>query len=720
MNPGVYAELQITTGGGEQVNEEHEVRQLENLQRQTSPDTVIHSNDIFKTLLGQEKAIRNVLTKGIAGVGKTFTVKKFTLDWVEGRANQDKELVLSLPFRELTLIKEPHNLHDVLISFHPELRKMEVKDYSNCKIVIILDGLDESRLPLDFWNNQVVTDIAEVTSVDVLLTNLIQGNLLPSALLWITSRPAASNQIPPKYIDQVTEVCGFTDPHKESYFRAKFSKNQKLASRIIKNLYSSRSLHIMCHIPVFCWITGIFEKMLEENETSEIPHTLTEMLAYFLLLQTKQKNKKYDETVLTHTQQLLETHREFLLKLGKLAFEHLEKSNLIFYEEDLQSCGLDVTEASVQSGFFSSILKEESLLYQKKVFSFVHLIVQEFFAALYVFDCFTKKNLQPLQSFLKLKSEGSHKDLSLHELLKATVDRALESKNRHLDLFLRFLLGLSLEANQKILTGLLTQTDPETPRKVLTYLKAIRRKGLSPERCINLFQCMVEMRDVAVKNELQEYLESKTRSQTELSPVLCSSLAYMLLVSEEDLETFDLKIYNTTQAGRERLIPVVRCCKKARLSRCQLTESSVKHLALALEFPSSPLRELDLGNNDLGDSGIELLSAGLQSSHCRLETLKLSGCLVTEKGCGFLASALSSNPSHLRELDLSYNHPGDSGVKMLTELQANPIFKLEKLKLRSCPLSHGADRPPRPATEAYRPDSCCLLRDVDFMNRSLL
>ncbi|XP_068588225.1 protein NLRC3-like [Cebidichthys violaceus] len=254
----IYTELYITEGQSEEVNTQHEVRQLETASKKKSlHDTPIKCHDIFKASADQQRRIRVVLTNGVAGVGKTFSVQKFTLDWAEGLENQDVSLVVLLSFRELNLIKdEQYSLLKLLHVFHPTLQKITAEELSVCKVVFIFDGLDETRLSLDFKKKKkVVSDVTQKALVSVLLTNLIEGNLLHSALVWITSRPAAANQIPPSRVDRVTEVRGFTDPQKDEYFRKRFS-DEELSSRIISHIKTSRSLHIMCLIPVFCWITA--------------------------------------------------------------------------------------------------------------------------------------------------------------------------------------------------------------------------------------------------------------------------------------------------------------------------------------------------------------------------------------------------------------------------------------------------------------------------------
>ncbi|XP_038588414.1 NACHT, LRR and PYD domains-containing protein 12-like isoform X2 [Micropterus salmoides] len=682
----IYTELYITEGQTEEVNTQHEVRQLETASKmETLHETPIKCHDIFKALPDQQRHIRVVLTSGVAGVGKTFLVQKFTLDWAEGLKNQDVSLLVLLSFRELNLIKdELYSLLTLLHVFHPTLQKVPAEKLAVCKLLFIFDGLDESRLSLDFHNNEVVSDVTQKSSVNLLLTNLIKGNLLPSALVWITSRPAAANQIPPSFVDRVTEVRGFTDAQKEEYFRRRVS-DKELSSRIISHIKTSRSLHIMCLIPVFCWITAtVLEHMLITDQRGELPKTLTDLYSHFLLVQTKRKKQKYNEGHETSPQELMKADGKVILKLGRLAFEQLEKGNIMFYQEDLEQCGLDVTEASVYSGVCTEIFKRESVIFQKTVYCFVHLSIQEFLAAVYMFSCYTNSNTEVLEDFL----EKQYIDSALDVFLMGAMMKSLKSKTGHLDLFVRFLHGLSLDSNHRILGGLLgrTENSPQIIQRAINNLKKMNTKS-SPDRSINIFHCLMEMNDHSVHQEIQEFLKSGNRAETKLSVVHCSALAYMLQMSEEVLDELELTKYNTSVQGRQRLIPAVRNCRKARLSFCGLSETHCEVVASALKSNPSHLRELDLSHNNLHDSGVKLLTAGLENPNCSVENLGLRCCSLTESSCASLASALKSNPSHLRELRLSGNNLQDSGVKLLCDFLESPHCRLETLGMCLCSLS---------------------------------
>ncbi|XP_051771456.1 NACHT, LRR and PYD domains-containing protein 12-like isoform X38 [Ctenopharyngodon idella] len=713
----IYTDLYITQSGSEQVNTEHEVRQIEVASRHhESQEIQVECRNLFEAP-EQDEEIRTVLTKGVAGIGKSVSVQKFVLDWAEGKENQDISFIFPLPFREMNLKeKEKLSLMDLITQFFPETKGLNLTRRNNFKVLFILDGLDECRLPLKFDCNETWCDVSSPASLDVLLTNLMKGNLLPSALIWITTRPAAASKIPPDCIDRLTEIRGFNDAQKEEYFKKRFT-DQNQANTIIDHVKKSKSLFIMCHIPVFCWISAtVLQNILEEkrnndvknnqadkisktpqdSNTEDTPKTLTQMYTHFLRFQIQQSRQKYDGEYAAD----VSWDKDAILSLGKLALHQLEINNVIFYDTDLEACGIDVYKASVYSGMCTQIFKEETGITLGTMYCFVHLSIQEFIAALYahLFLDINKKSVfdhesteQESKNKNLLKTLYAHLFLDINkkneimiDFLKTAVDKALESDNGHLDLFLRFLLGLSLQSNRRLLRGLLTQQDDndQSNKEIVQYIKQKLEDNLPAERSINLFYCLNELNDQTLVKEIQTHLSKGSLSSGDLSPAQWSALVFVLLTSEEELEEFELQKFKKSDECLIRLSAVIKTSRRALLDDCNLTDKSCSALATVLGSDTN-LKELNMNNNNLQDSGVKLLCMGLKNIKCKLEILKLSNCSVTEEGYKALASALRSNPSHLIELDLTGNDPGQSGVKELDDLLQDPNCQLKTLRFLS-------------------------------------
>ncbi|XP_048017218.1 NACHT, LRR and PYD domains-containing protein 3-like isoform X2 [Megalobrama amblycephala] len=723
-----YTQLYIIEGEIKGVNEEHEVLQMGKTPRTYSEHSQINCEDIFKVLhqpgCEEEDKIKTVLTKGIAGIGKTVSVQKFIVDWADGKANQDIDFLFVLPFRELNLIQHhQYSLRSLLLNFHPELKDLDSKTYEESKVVFIFDGLDESRMTQIFSDSEKVCNVNKISSVSVLMSNIIKGELFPSALIWITTRPAAAHQIPSRYINRLTEIQGFKETQKEEYFRKRISDEHQ-ASRIISHIRRAKSLHIMCRIPIFCWISAtVLQKLLNEDQNTEIPQTLTEMHIHFLLIQINRWNQKYEEK---HSEKIQLSNREVIVKLAELAFKQLMKGNVMFYEEDLKESGIDVTYASVFSGICTEIFKEESVIQQRKVYSFIHLSFQEFLAAFYVFYCYLMKNMESLQVLNeKIEQDNSNEDF-LFVVLKAAVAKTLTYENGQLDLFLRFLLGISLDSNQRLLQNVLTYTEnkSESIKKITEHIKqklifdilfnlnsTNSEKGsnshLLAYRSINLFLCLLE---VKYHNMLRDVNETLFRD--EYSPDDCSKLASKIQMSKEVMDEMDLKKYNTSDEGRKRLMPAVTNCRKALFAGCNLTDQSCEIVSSALQSSNSFLRELDLSNNYMQDSGVKLLCDGLKSPHCRLKILRLASCNLTDKCCESLSSALQSSETALRNLDLSKNDLRDSGVKLLSNGLKSLNCKLEILSV-----DHGGEVM---LTAGLRKYACDLTLDPNTAHTQLI
>ncbi|XP_068506934.1 NACHT, LRR and PYD domains-containing protein 3-like isoform X1 [Syngnathus scovelli] len=681
----VYTELNISRGVAGLPDKQHEVLQMEMCGM--AEEESIQPCDIFES----QEPLRTMLTVGFAGIGKTFLVRKFVLDWASGRTNTDVDFIFPFAFRELNLEKDRSfslaelcrllvweskaitMLEHILVSLQESANRHYQS--SEIKILFVLDGLDESRLKLDLSDERKVDpDVTRAYPVEVLLAHLIKGNLLPCARVWITTRPQAAHDIPPRLVDGRTEVKGFSDSQRLDYFRKRFPAEED----VIKHIQKSRTVFIMCHLPIFCWLTATVLQDCRKHG-KELPKTLTEMYTEFLLYDLD-KSKERDSRKST----------AYVKALAKLAFQHLMKKQQIFYESDLRESGLDDLQGANHSGIFTVVFKEVPPLkkYQRsKMFQFIHLTVQEYLAALYVMMSLFQDNKNVLDdSGWTLKGLLLlWKSKSLAEVHEAAIRKASESEG-NLDLFLRFLLGLSLQCNQDLLGELLKVPENYRHSNAETVRLIKRRiERNSPEENINLFYCLNELKDESLLEQIQQYLKKGELSTGDLPPAMWSALVFFLRASDEAMSCFDLGHYAPSEKGLLMLLPVVKASQKSVLRGCKLSKKSCEALASVLSS-SRTLSHLDLSWNDLHDDGLEALAAGLAKPQCTLQVLWLYRCKLSKKSGEALASVLSSSRT-LSHLDLSENNLHDHGLEALAAGLAKPQCTLRVLRLKSCNLS---------------------------------
>ncbi|XP_067293004.1 NACHT, LRR and PYD domains-containing protein 14-like [Pseudorasbora parva] len=634
---------------------------------------------------------RTVLMKGASGMGKTVTMQKLILDWAEEKSNPDIEYVLLIPFQKLNIIRETVKECSFMELLQQCFENTQHLKPDSDRIMLIFDGLHEFKLPLDFQNTTSITDPNKQASVTDLLINLIKGYLLPNAQIWITSRHAAAHQIPAEYIDRVTEILGFDDQKKEEYFRKSIS-DQIVANKVISHIQKSPRINSMCYSPDYCRIIAAITEKIISAGGSDFPKTLTQMYSRFLLAQSEPNRER----------------KETIIALGKIAFDLLVNGSSLFCD-DTYGLGVERVKAS------SSIIKV--IDEQRKSFCFMNRRTQEFLAALYVTEIINGGNAVHLSDLTSLKLEFGEQSFTDYDSLQQVLNIALQ---KPMDLFFCFLLGLTLESSQRALKGFLTQrSSSSSSQEIIQHIKTMIMNS-SSENAVEsslLFDALRELDDSYLIHQIKTHLKS---------PAEFSATMFVLLNPEEQLDHIkspqseELKLRPVVKTSGEHQLRSLRSnpshlreldlsgntlgasgvkllsdllkdpqCKleKLGLRSCHISDRGYAFLSLALRSNSS-LRELDLSENDIKDSGMMQLSDLLEHPQCKLQKLWLRSCHISDKGYAVLSSALRSNPS-LRELDLSGNNISQLGVKMLSALLADPQCKLEKLGLRSCHTSDG-------------------------------
>lgn len=613
---------------------QHEFRSLDN------PFLDTPLKDVLSCARKHDSRGRVVITVGVSGIGKTTMVQSCALEWAEEKGYHDISFLFPLAFWELNLLKYRLSLTELLQMFYPELKELDASVLNEGDVWFILDGLDEFKIHLDF-GCPAVSDVSEASTIDGLITNLIRGNLLPKARIWLTSENSAVSQIPACYILNETELLGFSDEQKEQCFR-RIIGDDDLTIKAINHVKISRGLDFLCRIPPVCTImAGVLKHHLKGKKGFKMhPLSLTQIYSLYF--------NSLDATKLA-----------VVTKLKGLALLLVGAVN-VMYEGDLSASNIGLKEASDFAKTVPLVLREETGLCDIAVFRFGHLSVQEFLAASHKLDI--------------IKASKS----SLSSSIQRQVDK-VENGEKNSELLLRFTFGL-IKKRQ-----LLSSDD-----LLFVYTKKKIIESISSSTSVILFDCLWEYDSQALLNEVNSF-EKNGLSLIPGFTVYWKEIIKRTRAFEGIQETFKMEVSVSCDEKLIRNLPAVLKSRNAMLKFSNLTDKSCPALAAVLSTRESYLRKLDLGYNSFSDSGVRELAEGLNSEDCWLKILKLQGCGLTSEACKYLIQPLIQN-QRLKELDLSGNEIGDEGLKFLSMGLGTARCQLETLKLSQCNITQSGCR----------------------------
>ncbi|CAD7683477.1 unnamed protein product [Nyctereutes procyonoides] len=587
---------------------EHDFTQVETTRGGWHPARTIALDRLFLPLSRVSIPPRISITIGVAGVGKTTLVRNFVYLWARGQVGKDFSLVLPLTFRDLNT-HEKLSADRLVHSVFPHTRESGLAAAAPSKILLILDGLDECKMPLDFSNTVACTDPKKEIQVDHLITNIIRGNLFPEVSVWVTSRPNVAGQIPGGLVDRMTEIRGFNEDEIKACLEEMFPEDHTLSGWVLRQVQADRALYLMCTVPAFCRLAA-----------SALAH-----------LSRSKPGPQDAEPASPRIEQVAHSSRKMVGTLGRLAFHGLVRKKYVFYEQDLKAFGVDLT--LVQSALCGCFLQREETLASSTAYCFSHLSLQEYVAAAYyysaskraIFDLFTEGGMSwPRLGFL------TH--------FRSAAQRAMQAEDGRLDVFLRFLSGLlSPRVNALLAGSLLAQGEHQGYRaQVAELLQGCLRPNVAVcARAVNILHCLHELQCTELARSVEEAMESGGLAGL-TGPQHRAALAYLLQVSDA-------------------------CAQEANLSLC-LSRGVLQSLLPQLLY----CRSLRLDNNQFQDPVMELLGSVLSGKDCRIQKISLAENQISNKGAKALARSLLVNRS-LTALDLRSNSIGPQGAKALAD-----------------------------------------------------
>ncbi|XP_067916232.1 NACHT, LRR and PYD domains-containing protein 3-like [Heterodontus francisci] len=634
---------------------------------------------------GKSKSGSSAAVSGVPGIGKTTMVQKIVYDWATGKIYPNFQFVFSFKYRDLNTINCRINLRNLILDQYPYFGNILGELWKNPEgLLFIFDGLDEFKDTIDFGDNRrntepqyMCTDPECWCEVSDIVYSLIQHKLLPGCSVLVTSRPTALHLLEKAEISVWAEILGFVGDERKEYFN-KFFEDQTVAAAVFKHVEENEILYTMCYNPSYCWILclslGPFFTQRDRKQ-QQVPKTITQLYSYYIY------------NILKNHSREIENFRDVLLKIGEMAFTGVSRKKIVFRNGDLIKYNLQPSQ--FLSGFLMELLERDDSV-QSVVYTFPHLTIQEFVAALTQFLTPNPGDIWKLLSDAHRTKDGSF------------------------EIFLRFVAGLSSPQAARPLEEFLRPFLHQTTCQVIDWVKE-KVKGeignteseTGKRKLLNTLHYLFESQNKALVQDTVGSMHKLTFNRLQLTPIDCAVLSHIIGFCDT-IKNINLYDCNIQCEGLQRLGPVLHKFQELSLGSNKLGDSGVKLLSAALRNPDckiqklwlernnltdscfedlssalstkQSLTDLNLSDNKLGDSGVKLPFEALRNPDCKIQGLELERNNLTDSCIEDLSSALSTNRS-LTDLNLSDNKLGDSGVKLLSEALRNPDCKIQGLDL---------------------------------------
>ncbi|XP_070785970.1 NLR family CARD domain-containing protein 3-like [Enoplosus armatus] len=606
------------------------------LQQKSAVHRKITPAELFSSS-NANRLVQKVLVTGVAGIGKTILVQKMLFDFGANKDHLAFDFIIHMTFRDLNLIDKPTNFRELVLRKNRHLAKELDNILANDnKLLIILDGFDEFRHYRSCDVDIFVTEPDEDAEVVEIVGSLMQGELLPNASVMLTSRPAAINHIPVGCIDRFVLISGFSLLEVQDFF-LRYFQDSALADRMFAVVSANDLMLTLCYIPAFCYIVCCILKE-SKDLCGESPKTMTDIYVQYLVALLRSHTQARAETFLQEQREgAVQQLSDIVLKLGRLAFQKLMEHQTLFYSSDQDVAVLE--GCSFVSTFLDKTVAQEPGC-TEEVYSFAHLTVQEFFAAVY---CAVTDHPLPVA-------------------LQHTASSGEGSNYGHLDLFNRFLSGILSERNANLLSrqvGLCCHKE-----KVDTYRqKIIRELTMLCENgahILNHLHCLFEQQDPSLALAIQPNTLRVNVSDDTLSQTDYNAISYFLNLTKGKISELDLTGTGVSCEALRDIQPLLLRCEKLWLGENNLDMDTVQVIADVLQVSES-ITHLGLGWSNIGDDELQALSGATRVKK-KLEELWMEGNRVSYRG---LLSLSDLTPNPLKKVVAIWNDLTDTEPESL-------------------------------------------------------